>query len=291
MCEVSERRRRIGPVLKRLIEIYHLERGIPLHQIAILHPWRLNRDGDEGIQIVAEILHAENINYILDKHPLYDRSKALIAWLEGLALWCLIGWSESKEEHHQRYDFNELQRQWEIIKTGQVRGVEQNTEDRVLLTKTLWDLREQNLLLRDWLEEIRTQLSLDIVLANYENVFPDDVGEFSNLVELTAEDGALCDWRLEDFANLSAGVQLTTLHSSKGMEFEAVIITGIERIWNDENGTRLFYVGATRAERELSLLFQRVWPESNPQVPHSIRELVRLCYGIDYFSFYPLNTS
>jgi hypothetical protein len=275
-------------VLKRLIEIYHLEREISLHQIAVLHPWRLNRDGDEGIEIIAEILGAENIDYVLDKHPLFDRSKALIEWLESLALWCLIGWSADEEDQHQACDFDEIQRQWGVIKAGQVLGVEQSTEDRILLTKTLWDLRGQNLLLRDWLDAVHEELSLDAVLANYENVFPDDVDEFNKLMDLAAEDGELSDWRVEDFANLSSGVQLTTLHSSKGMEFEAVIITGIERIWNDENGTRLFYVGATRAERELSLLYRKVWPKDDPQTPRPIQRLVRRCNDIDYFAHYSL---
>ncbi len=286
VCEIGNVRP-IGYVLSRLIEMYHVKRGIPLHKIAILHPWRLSRDGSEGIQIIANILDAEKIKYVLDKHPLFDRSKALITWLEALALWCLVGWSSNKQGH-QECDFDDLQRQWEVIRANQVLGVEQNTEDRILLTRTLWDLRGQNLLLRDWFSEIHRGLQLNIVLANYNNIFPDDVSEFNKLVDLAAEDGELSNWRLEDFANLSSGVQLTTLHSSKGMEFEAVIIAGIERIWNDENGTRLFYVGATRAERELSLLYRRIWPENNPQTPRPIQQLVQRCSTFDYFRHYPL---
>lgn len=285
VCEIGNIRP-IGYVLSRLIEMYHIKREIPLHQIAILHPWRLSRDGSEGIQIIANVLDAEKIKYILDKHPLFDRSKALITWLEALALWCLVGWSS--KQGHQECDFDDIQRQWEVIKASQVLGVEQSTEDRIFLTRTLWGLRGQNLLLRDWLSEIRRGLQLDIVLENYNNIFPDDVSEFNKLVDLATEDGELSKWRLEDFANLSSGVQLTTLHSSKGMEFEAVIITGIERIWNDENGTRLFYVGATRAERELSLLYRRIWPENNPQTPRPIQQLVQRCSTFDYFKHYPL---
>lgn len=287
VCEVGDHRRRIGTALGRLIELY-LERGIPLHRIAILHPWRISRDGSEGIQIIAEVLSAENVAYVLDKHPLYDRGKALIAWLESLALWCLTGWKSSKKDHHDECDFDDLQRQWEVIKAGQIFGVEQSTENRILLTQTLWNLHGHDMLLRDWLDAIRTQLDLDVVLEGYSNLFPDDVDEFYRLVELAAEDGALCDWSLADFASLLAGVQLTTLHSSKGMEFEAVIITGIERIWNNENGERLLYVGATRAERELSLLYRKVWPANNPQTPTPIQRLVEKCHDINHFRHFPL---
>lgn len=282
VCEVDGSRRNIGKILRRFIELY-LKRGIPLHHIAILHPWRVR-----GIQVIAEELDAENLDYVLDKHPLYDRGKALIAWLEGLALWCLTGWESSKRDYHE-HEFEDLQHQWEVIKAGQSFGVEQSTEARMLLTKALWNLRGQDMLLRDWLTEIRLRIDLDEVLASYRDVFPDDVDEFNKLVALAAEDGDLSDWRIADFANLKGGVQLTTLHSSKGMEFEAVIITGIERIWTDDNGKRLLYVGVTRAERELGLIYCKAWPESNPQTPDHIKRLVQNSHDVDHFRHYPID--
>jgi len=62
-------------------------------------------------------------------------------------------------------------------------------------------------------------------------------------------------------------VNLMTLHNTKGLEFEVVIITGVEdgilphrrslEEGNEEEERRLFYVGITRAKKRLYILYSR----------------------------------
>jgi DNA helicase-2/ATP-dependent DNA helicase PcrA len=71
-------------------------------------------------------------------------------------------------------------------------------------------------------------------------------------------------------------IEFMTMHGSKGLEFDIVIIAGIsdniipDRSTDIEEERRLFYVALTRAKEELHLLFH----ENNPdKLPQFIREM------------------
>ncbi len=76
--------------------------------------------------------------------------------------------------------------------------------------------------------------------------------------------------------NLNHSINLMTMHSSKGLEFERVIIAGIsDRIIPDrgsdiEEERRLFYVAMTRAKDELHLIYYK---NSSGRLPRFIWEL------------------
>jgi len=275
--------------IEKLIGKYR-ELGIEPEDIAILHPWRQSRDGQEGIYPIANALESKGIDYTLDKHPLYDRRMILIKWLEDLAYWCLVGWDPVRFEakNQRRVIFEDLIRTWEQIVHSHVFEGEQDSEARLNLTRVLWELQGQDQLLGEWLVAISEALNLESVLTQYARIYPDEVSEFKRLTELTQAGNELGDLILSRFANLLSGVQLTTIHSSKGMEFETVIIAGVERIWADAEGRRLLYVAITRAKREICILYTRVRPEWNPQPPRYINELLTECSNWECFSHYPL---
>ena len=281
--EHNSKLRRLERVLEKLIQEYQ-KRNIPLHEIAILHRWRQNNDIEEGIKFIAEVLDETHIIYDLDRHPLYDRKMRLIQWLEELAVWCLSGWTILKEQDFRKCDFEEIQHFWEFINTGQHDRGEYDSDLRIALTTALWEIKGQNLLLHDWLNYLQESLDLNEILTSYSLEFPDEVDEFHKLVEISAENEALANFHIDEFAHMQSAIQLTTLHSSKGMEFEAVIIVGIERIWNDEDGNRLLYVGATRAKQQLSLIYRKVWPKENPRTPLYISQLHDKCENFDFFA-------
>jgi superfamily I DNA/RNA helicase len=71
-------------------------------------------------------------------------------------------------------------------------------------------------------------------------------------------------------------LEFMTMHASKGLEFDIVIIAGIsdkiipDRSTDIEEERRLFYVALTRAKEELHLLYYENIPDKLPQF---IREL------------------
>src|SRR5262249_6034914 len=116
---------------------------------------------------------------------------------------------------------------------------------------------------------------------------PEDVARMENLEELTraVAESMEAGESFTDFLDAAAlvsdadafegkpGVTLITLHSTKGLEFDHVFLTGLEegicphsRSTNEEKGIeeerRLVYVGMTRARKSLTLtraLYRRVF--------------------------------
>ena len=83
---------------------------------------------------------------------------------------------------------------------------------------------------------------------------------FEELLEASKLGGKLADYTVETFGNQGRSpnqINLMTLHSSKGLEFQAVIMIGMEEgaipssyartAEEVEEARRLFYVGLTRA--------------------------------------------
>lgn len=275
-------------VISKLVQSYSEKYKIPLHEIAVLHSRRPSKaSATEGIKFVASMLDTRSVPYTIDQHPLYDRRKYLIHWLEELAVWCLSGWTIGDNESiHRKCSFEEILRQWITINHGSFSKVEPYSELREKLTSVLWEIKGQNLPLSEWLDYIQDRLELDKVLYDYSNEHPDDVAEFENLREICTQGKGLAEWDLKRFAHLNSAIQLTTLHSSKGMQFEAVIIVGIERLWNNDESRRLLYVGATRAKKQLSIIYRNVWPKDAPTTPKYISDLCNKCSTLSFFTHY-----
>ena len=146
------------------------------------------------------------------------------------------------------------------------------TDDEILafqreLMKTLRDRRDASLLLSEWLSDLSEALiePLSAVCRTLQ-----DEGEIlSAFIERTIT-GDCQEMTLGTFAGQGAGIdslKLSTLHSSKGREFAIVFMFGIDdgRIPFSNptakqavEARRLFYVGFTRAESELHLVFQNI---------------------------------
>jgi DNA helicase-2/ATP-dependent DNA helicase PcrA len=253
--------------IKKLVKKY-LEHEFSAKEIAILHPRR------NGLNEIAKDLRDDNIEFSLDKSPYYDRSLPLIKWLEDLGCLCL-NFLRSEDETNKAKGFNELVLTWSRIIQPQGLWNENNNEARLKLIKLIWSIKNIDMRLGDWLSYVSDEMNFNLNLEEYRQIFPYEVEELENFRQITQQGSKLGEWKLSDFVNFTSGVQLTTLHSSKGMEFKVVIIAGVEKIGYDENGKRLFYVGVTRAEQEICLVY------SNGS--NYIRNLIEKCDHLEYF--------
>jgi ATP-dependent DNA helicase Rep/DNA helicase-2/ATP-dependent DNA helicase PcrA len=100
----------------------------------------------------------------------------------------------------------------------------------------------------------------------------DEKDNFADLLKAADKGGPLESYTIEIFGNQGKSpdqINLMTLHSSKGLEFDAVVMVGLEAgvfpsVYDRtqeqiDEAARLFYVGVTRAKNTVHLMY-----ESNP---------------------------
>lgn len=253
-CRENIQLRLIQRLLRYLVE---KEEGpkLQVDQILILHP---HRKGSAGINSIANGLENNNWLNKLDKDPDYNERKVgLIEWVEQLAQWC------AKDSMLQRPYFTQLLPTWiELVEYHQgYTLLGERFKHEKQLFEALWNLRDAAMNLRGWLDALREKLQLDYIVESYGNVRPDDAKEFFHLCQAARTGNRLPAWDIARFAQTGQRIQLTTLHSSKGAQFEAVIVAGFDKIgfgnrrYSPEAlDRRLAYVGVTRAKKYLFLL-------------------------------------
>jgi ATP-dependent DNA helicase UvrD/PcrA len=233
--------------------------GLTLGRIAILYPaaWIGNAVADTAQDYGYGIIRA-------DTNALYPRSSPLMRWLELCAVWCCDGWKRGTP------------RFWKLAAEGnrifeEVLVTEDARRDfqRNLLS-LLWEHRDSSKSLHDWLQDIRDNLLKDMISQS--RTLAEEGVTLNAFIDRLGPEGDVPDMTLGLFSGYGEGndrISLSTLHSSKGREFAVVILFGIDegsipRRNTDEHGIResrrLFYVGFTRAESELHLIYSAEKP-------------------------------
>jgi superfamily I DNA/RNA helicase len=99
----------------------------------------------------------------------------------------------------------------------------------------------------------------------------DEKDVLEDLLQKCSEGELLADYTVEIFGNQGKSpdqINLMTLHASKGLEFQTVVMIGLEEgvfpngydLENDDSfreASRLFYVGITRAKNQVHLLYNQ----------------------------------
>lgn len=211
-------------------------------------------DGD----VIAERVTRSGMRFIrIDRGAPYSKTP-LVRWLEDCAAWCSGGWRRGVPR------ITNLIRTW----IGFNRTIQAEAELRSCkssLISFLFSHRRPDVPLREWLAEFHSACIRGTLDRE-----PDLAGEaeaVAQLVKACAEGGKIADFTVVAFAGQGGSadhVNLITLHSAKGLEFDVVIMMGMEqgRIPRLNSGEgekresrRLFYVGLTRARHEVHMTY------------------------------------
>jgi DNA helicase-2/ATP-dependent DNA helicase PcrA len=233
-----------------------LSRGFQPDQIAILY--RAAWLGD----IVAEALECTDTAFVRsDTNALVKRSSRLARFVEACAGWVTGGWRDADPPYGRL-----LGQAIGLVYGGRVSEAEEQALSHQLMAflRSGIDRGETT---HAWLRRFCHEL-----IGPWQAIARNAHQEWEVCSEMVARTDPAQDrdMPLNIFSGRTEGtgrVILSTLHSAKGREFDAVILFGINNDdipnWRDKKtdralleARRLFYVGVTRPRKELCLVFQ-----------------------------------
>lgn len=245
-----------------------LDEGFPPHEIAVLY-----RAKNELLPQIRAAFDQADLPYSAEKDRLYAKTH-LVRWLQHAAGWAVA----PAEEREMR--FADLLRVYEAL-LSEI-GLDSDGLRLHRRSALYAALRSTNgdMELGTWLEMIDNKLGLRAALKCSCERSEDDLEDLASLIEKAA-DGEYKDHRVRDFAEdgrVTGKVVVTTLHGSKGRQFDVVVIPGLvegimpkytwnraRREWEEPSPRvlretrRLFYVGFTRARHAVHLVYSKAY--------------------------------
>lgn len=220
----------------------------------------LYRSHHEGTSI-AQAADALGLRYFrLDNGSPIKRTR-LTAWLVDVAQWCSGGWQTGE------VSLSQVLKTWQRLCRSPASASTQLAARKRLIHR-LFLLRDGALPLRQWLSALRDGVLADML--DQEPGLADEKDHFVELVEASGIGNPLQAYTVNMFGNQGKSpdqLNLITLHSAKGLEFQAVIMVGMEEgvfpsafdktAAQLQEAARLFYVGVTRAKTQIHLTFER----------------------------------
>lgn len=218
----------------------------------------LYRTFREG-KAIANVAEEMEIPYFRTDSGVLVRRTRVVDFLTHAASWCAEEWGSGD------INLRSILSGWRRLSPSET-DESKALRERASLIRVLFASRNANTPLRTWLKQLYDVVLKDLFRA--EPGLSDEFEAVKNLYKLTAPGEQLEAYTIGIFANLGRSpdqINLITLHSSKGLEFEAVVMLGLEEgefptryaktEEELEEAARLFYVGVTRAKSEVHLLY------------------------------------
>lgn len=226
--------------------------GRTLGDIAVLY-----KDYRAG-NFVAEAVTAGGYDYIRVDTAAPYRKVALTSWVEDCASWCAGGWRVGRPQLRGLID------RYLAFHRTNLDDVQARRKGHEL-TALLWELRVDQQPAREFMASLRRGI-LDRLLAA-EPALSDQKEQLDRMTAALSDDGALAALEIAGLGGRDGSpdhLNLLTLHSAKGCEYDVVIMVGLDLgnlPWRNETpeklreSRRLFYVGLTRARDEVHMLY------------------------------------
>lgn len=192
-----------------------IDEGIPFEEIAVL------LGSKKDCQKLAERCTAENIpNYVVKRN--FNRSD-FVKWLETCALWVLDSTVS---------EFNNIKSFWLSLISDNGR-IYLSDKELFLVENNLYSILKKSVdfsnSVLDWLNFLNEQLNfISRFLCN--DLFRDEVSNYQSLIEEISSE-QYEEFGIGQFSKIGKPenqIVISTRHSSKGLEFEVVVMMGME---------------------------------------------------------------
>jgi DNA helicase-2/ATP-dependent DNA helicase PcrA len=220
----------------------------------------------KGGNVAAEAAIASGHPFVRVDNAAPYKKVALTSWIEDCSAWCAGGWRKAVPK------LNGLIDRW-IGFHARALSDDDWQKASLQLTRFLWDRRQDDALALDFVRSIRRDL-LDELTAD-EPSLADQSQEVERLTSALDIDGPMVGFTTRELGSQDGSpdhLNLLTLHSSKGCEYDVVVMLGLDQgalPWNKAPPAqiaadrRLFYVGLTRARDEVYMLYSGWVPTRN----------------------------
>lgn len=235
-----------------------LAEGTPPQEIAVLY-----RTADEGTRI-AEALSEAGFPFVRsDNQALVKRNSRLSRFIEACARWVTGGWRDANPP------FKRLLGEAVMLAFGTTSSADERQQLEIELISFLEGGIAAGHTANTWLRAFRNSLMVPWRLRARSRT--ENWDAIDDMIARTDPGSSPGDMTLEHFGGRIEGsgrINLSTLHSAKGREFDVVIMFAMNAdvipSWRDKQSTdalrdarRLFYVGVTRPRKQLHVCYQK----------------------------------